>query len=138
MTAGFEGPLPDHVLRKLNKADRPKGVAGMTKKEIEVLNDERTEKDIHDNIEAYLRRNAIPYDHSRMDKRTTNKRGHPDFSIYLCNHVLFIEVKKPDGKLSEVQKERIDELQKAGCMVWLCFSYEEAKRIITKFETQTT
>lgn len=106
----------------------------MLKKEIECLHDEKTEKDIHDNIESFLRRNGIPYDHSRMDKRTTNKRGHPDFSIFMYQHVLFIEVKKPGEKLSEDQTARHAELGMYENKVEVCFSYVQARDVIIAFQ----
>jgi Holliday junction resolvase len=45
----------------------------------------------------------------------TNKNGIPDLIAIPkdCN-VLFSEIKKPNGKLSELQKFRIEQLQKHG------------------------
>jgi len=130
---GITGPLPNHILKLMKKEDRPEGVAGMTTDEVAEMNDKQTERDIHDDIESYLRRNRIPYDHSRMDKRTTNKVGDPDFKIYMFNHVLFLEVKKPDGKLSPEQIKRIEELQLRGNTVEICYSYDQAKNLIEKW-----
>lgn len=46
----------------------------------------------------------------------TNKNGIPDIiAIPKDSDVLFIEVKKPDGKVSELQKYRLNEIQKHGC-----------------------
>lgn len=127
------GPIPDNILRLMPKEMRPLGKAGFTKEEIEALNDKKTEKNIHDDIESFLRRNSIPYDHSRMDRKTTNKVGDPDFKIYMFNHVLFLEIKKPGGKLSEEQKKRITELEHRGNTVEVCYSYDQAKAAIFKF-----
>ena len=47
---------------------------------------------------------------------TTNKNGIPDLlAIPPNSNVLFSEVKKPNGRLSKLQKYRIKELQKHGC-----------------------
>lgn len=47
---------------------------------------------------------------------TTNKNGIPDLlAIPPNSDVLFSEVKKPNGRLSKLQKYRIKELQKHGC-----------------------
>lgn len=46
---------------------------------------------------------------------TTNKNGIPDLiAIPPNSDVLFIEVKKPKGKLSKLQEYRIKELKKYG------------------------
>jgi len=46
-----------------------------------------------------------------------NKAGLPDIVCMKPNEVKFIEVKGPKGRLSEVQKYRIDELKQAGFSV---------------------
>tara|TARA_R100000655_G_scaffold57705_1_gene96083 strand:- start:7984 stop:8241 length:258 start_codon:yes stop_codon:yes gene_type:complete len=46
---------------------------------------------------------------------TTNKNGIPDLiAIPPNSDVLFVEVKKPKGKLSKLQEYRIKELKKYG------------------------
>jgi hypothetical protein len=126
--------IPEHLLVLMSKEDRKfLGKTGFTAQEVADLIDKKTEKQIHDDIESYLRRNRIPYDHSRMDKKSTNKVGDPDFKVYVRNRVLFMEIKKPGGKLSDEQKVRINELNAAGNEVYLCFSYDEAKKQIEHF-----
>jgi Holliday junction resolvase len=45
----------------------------------------------------------------------TNKNGIPDLvAIPKNSDVLFVEVKRPDGRLSELQKHRIKELSEHG------------------------
>ena len=43
-----------------------------------------------------------------------NKAGLPDIVLMKPDEVKFIEVKGPKGRLSEVQKYRIEELKEAG------------------------
>jgi len=46
---------------------------------------------------------------------TTNKNGIPDLiAIPKDSNVLFVEVKKPEGKLSKLQEYRIKELERHG------------------------
>jgi hypothetical protein len=126
--------VPEHLLVLMSKEDRKfLGKTGFTVQELKELHERDTERKIHDDIESYLRRNRIPYDHSRMDKKSTNKLGDPDFKVYVRNRVLFMEIKKPGGKLSEDQKTRIAELKAAGNEVYLCFSYDEARKRIEEF-----
>ena len=48
----------------------------------------------------------------------TNKNGIPDLiAIPPNSDVLFVEVKKPDGKLSKLQEYRLKELKKHGVKV---------------------
>lgn len=44
----------------------------------------------------------------------TNKNGIPDLIAIKENEVLFSEIKTPKGKLSEIQKYRIKELESYG------------------------
>ena len=46
-----------------------------------------------------------------------NKAGFPDLVCMKPDEVKFIEVKGPKGRLSEVQKYRIDELKEKGFSV---------------------
>lgn len=50
----------------------------------------------------------------------TNKNGIPDLLAVKENRTIFIEVKQEHGKLSEVQRYRINELRnkKIECYVW--------------------
>ena len=44
----------------------------------------------------------------------TNKNGIPDLIAVKKDEVLFVEVKKPNGVVSELQKYRIKELERYG------------------------
>jgi len=49
---------------------------------------------------------------------TTNRHGIPDLiAIPRDSDVLFVEVKRPDGKLSKLQEFRIQELENHGIKV---------------------
>ncbi len=55
----------------------------------------------------------------------TNKNGIPDLIAIPKNcNVEFIEVKKPNGKLSKLQEYRIDELKKHGVKVEVFKGYD--------------
>ena len=47
----------------------------------------------------------------------TNKNGWPDLQIHKLGETIFIEVKRPGGKLSELQKYRHEQLTKHGFIV---------------------
>ena len=47
----------------------------------------------------------------------TNKNGWPDLQIHALGLTIFIEVKSPKGKLSELQKYRHEQLRDAGFII---------------------
>jgi Holliday junction resolvase-like predicted endonuclease len=55
----------------------------------------------------------------------TNKNGIPDLIAIKENETFFIEVKRPNGRLSEVQKFRIKELQSNNIKVKVWQDYEQ-------------
>ena len=54
----------------------------------------------------------------------TNVNGIPDLIAIKENETFFIEVKRPNGKLSELQKLRIENLRKKGINVKIWQDYE--------------
>ncbi len=55
----------------------------------------------------------------------TNKNGICDLIAVKENETIFIEVKRPDGVLSELQKVRIKELRSRGINVKIWQGYEQ-------------
>jgi len=61
----------------------------------------------------------------------TNKNGVPDLVVIDKNGgATFIEVKRPGGKLSELQKYRIKEMQSKGIKVIVAYSIEDLKGLL--------
>jgi len=52
-----------------------------------------------------------------------NKNGYPDLLAVKYEDTMFIEVKRPEGKLSELQKVRIDEMRSKGINVKVWTDY---------------
>ena len=52
----------------------------------------------------------------------TNKAGYPDLLLLKPSDVRFVEVKAANGKLSEVQKYRIEELRAKGFAVEVSYA----------------
>lgn len=46
---------------------------------------------------------------------------------------LWIEMKKPDGKLSDAQNEFIAEMNHQGYAAYACYGYDEATKLITRY-----
>lgn len=64
------------------------------------------------------------------------KAGHPDVSwpVARGGYIgLAIEFKAGDGNPTKEQRERIDQLQREGWMVAVCWSWEAAARLVTGY-----
>jgi len=53
-----------------------------------------------------------------------NKNGYPDLIAIKNNITTFVEVKQPNGRLSELQKVRIKELRNKGINVKVWIDYD--------------
>ena len=53
-----------------------------------------------------------------------NKNGYPDLIAIKNNITTFVEVKQPNGRLSELQKVRIQELRSKGINVKVWTDYD--------------
>jgi len=53
-----------------------------------------------------------------------NKNGFPDLLALKENETMFIEVKRPTGKLSELQKIRIEQLRAKGITTKIWTEYD--------------
>ena len=53
-----------------------------------------------------------------------NKNGYPDLIAVKNNITTFVEVKQPNGRLSELQKVRIQELRSKGINVKVWIDYD--------------
>jgi len=63
---------------------------------------------------------------SRTDQKPTIRRGHPDLTVLYNGKVCCIELKAKGGKLSEHQRECIDDLVTAGVPTLTCYSFDGA------------
>jgi Holliday junction resolvase-like predicted endonuclease len=54
-----------------------------------------------------------------------NKNGYPDLIAIKNNITTFVEVKQPNGRLSELQKVRIQELRSKGINVKIWYEYNK-------------
>jgi acyl-CoA thioesterase FadM len=58
--------------------------------------------------------------------------GIPDRLIILKNRIIFVEVKRSKGRISEIQKHRILELQNLGHEAYVIFSKIEVDNILER------
>ncbi len=94
--------LPDNILKRMPRPDRPKGNAGLTNSEAKAKHDGRLEKELQKQIANWLRLNGVFFVRSRMDKRTTVTPGTPDFVLAIEGNPVALEA-KTQSDLSEDQ-----------------------------------
>ncbi len=124
----------NRMLELMRSEDRPKGPAGMTAAEGHerlVKKLEREEQMVLVNwLSLREEDGALVYDWSRTDRRTTNRKGIPDFRIYAKGRALLGEMKVEDGRLSPDQVEKIEKFARAGTVVQLwCSAAEGIEKI---------
>ena len=56
-----------------------------------------------------------------------SKNGYPDIFAFRAGKTIFIEVKSPTGKATELQKYRIEQLQSQGFTAFVCNSLDHFK-----------
>jgi hypothetical protein len=84
----------------------------------------QAERAIHDAFEQWLslHRDDLCWNHSRMDRKTSDRVGWPDFTIVSKGSICLIEMKRPGEKPTDAQREVHTWLNATGTPVWLCHS----------------
>lgn len=140
--------LNDNFLRRIPAEDRAKLGANAhrnafrTADEITAANEVKIERTLHEQVMAFCAREGLRYVNARMDKRSTIRKGWPDFTVFRQFGILhdggdgpqrrvltlaaLLELKAKSGRLSEAQKAVIEELAGAGITVHVCRSYQAA------------
>jgi hypothetical protein len=84
------------------------------------------EKKLNELVCVDLRRRGAYVLVSRTDKQPTIRRGHPDLTVLYNGKACCIELKARGGRLSEHQRECIDDLVTAGVPTLTCYSFDGA------------
>lgn len=81
------------------------------------------ESDLHDEILEYCKQRGWVCIHSRMDRKTTNACGTPDFIVALTDgRTVYAEAKRKGGKLSPSQQ---------ATLAWLLHNRQTAGVVTT-------
>ncbi len=91
----------------------------------------REEKQLHKLIWQELNRRDVVVIHSRMDKRTTNAMGIPDFCFVYGGVPYAIEAKARKGKLTAEQMRTLHRMAGNGWHCHVVFNFDEFKKIIS-------
>lgn len=130
----ISGLIPDHILRLMNRKDRPKGPSGKTNEELMEARAVESEKELQSQVAALLRIRNIVFDVDRMDKRRGGTVGWPDFTFAIGGKACAIELKRKGGKLSLQQERTIGMMMRNGWSVVVCDNLDAVKRALDEWE----
>jgi hypothetical protein len=120
-------PLPDHILRMIDFAERQKlGREFRTFEEVQLNAERYTERKLHAQIRNLLSLKEITYFESRMDRRTTQRKGAPDFIFAVRGIPVGYECKTGNSKLRPEQEELLEKMRFNGWHVRIIRSIKEA------------
>lgn len=119
--------LPENILNKMDKKDRASlGKAGLTKEEVSDKVMIKNERELQNQIAGYLRLREIAFCRSRMDKKTTNTLGWPDFVFAIEGKPIAFECKMPGKKPDEEQIKCHNAMLKNGWHIHTIYSFDQA------------
>jgi hypothetical protein len=118
--------LSEGFLQSLSEDERKKlGPAGITRAEALAKYRAGQEKQLQDDVTQWLNLHEIYFESDRMDKRTSGKKGRPDFRCCVKGHWISFECKTEAGTLSKEQAEQAARLRKSGGIFVLVFSLQD-------------
>jgi hypothetical protein len=133
--------LPDSFKKLMSTADRQFVAAavghpnaGLTTEEALAKHLRRLERDEQKTLVSWLmlqeEAGKLTFDWSRTDRKTTNRKGMPDFRIYRDGRALLGEMKMDGARLSPDQIEMREKFLRSGTEVQLWSSAEVGIRAI--------
>jgi len=84
------------------------------------------EKNIENQIKRYL--DSIGAYHIKTHGSVYSRAGVPDLIACINGHFVGIEVKRPKGIVSELQKMNISMIEKAGGEAFVAYSVDDVKK----------
>lgn len=113
-------------------ASVPLGTPPAAKRQRDMLT--RQEKQDHIDLENWLNQHELFKVHSRMDQKTSNEKGIPDFVIGLGGRLIAIEFKLPGKHLTQEQQEQRRKcVGPSQCEYHTCYSSKEAIELLLSF-----
>lgn len=123
--------LPPNITNKIS-ADERKRLGVVTQEESNNAIYLKVERKMHHQFASWLRiheRGPIPFIHAAPNKKSTIRKGWPDFTVLYGNKVCCIEFKTDDGVQSKDQVECCADLNRVGTPCYLCRSVDVAIEI---------
>lgn len=125
--------LPENILKCMSKEEREKYAKGQLTSE-EALDKwaRNQERKVHNLFINWLLLHELDYDHSRMDKKATIKKGRADFHVWKGRFHCFVEFKSEHGRLRPEQKDFVERCQAKGVPILVTTSFVEATRFVNE------
>lgn len=99
--------------------------------------DAKAEKELHRQIEQFLRMKGVrAIVHSRMDRKTSQAKGVPDFLFCVSGHPMAVECKVGDNKLTPEQMRWIEDMHADGWETALVTSLEQFIGLFSRFSAK--
>lgn len=129
--------IPQNYLDKMTPEDRKSfGKAGMTWAEVEVKCDHDLELKFHAQVINYFRQKEPPiaYVHANPTRKSTIRKGWPDFTIAVRGQAVAFELKGPNGELSEDQIAVRAEMEANGWRYIVAHNLGQIREVINDLE----
>lgn len=128
------GIIPENILSKMDPKDRAElGQKTNTDRRAEAI--AKDEKEIQKQVAGYLRLLNVWFTASRMDRRTSNAVGTPDFILPYKGHAVFFECKCAWSRaLRPEQAKAREEIIKQGGVWALVTSLAEAQACLRELD----
>ena len=125
--------LPDNILRRMQREDRPSGNAGLTSQEAGEKCCKKLEREVHKEISRWLNLHNIPNFHSRVDRPSQIDPGLPDYALAVAGVPICLEVKVGGNKLRPEQVHQKAMLEANGWLYHVVSSLPEVITIVHSF-----
>lgn len=123
--------LPDHVLRLMNPADRPKGAAGKLRSEIAAAHEVKSEKQLQNQLEDWLRLKGVVVIRQRMDRKSNTVMGLPDLCFCMNGIAFGLECKIQNKSAMPHQQQVMERMTANG---WRCGVVHSLKEMMDVLE----
>jgi hypothetical protein len=125
--------LPANILKWMVKEDRDKYAKGqLTADEALDRFAKREERNLHKLFINWLLLHDLDYDHSRMDKPATIKKGRADFHVWKAILHCFVEFKTEHGRLSPEQIAFVTRQREKHTPILVTTSFLEATQFVSR------
>jgi hypothetical protein len=123
--------IPDNILRLMPKEERERlGKAGITRDEAVQSAEAKNERDLQDQIQAFLQIREIIVGRQRMDKKSNMIEGWPDIVFCYRGIPWAWEVKLPGKEPEPHQQACLEKMRANGWRVAVVSSVSHARELI--------
>lgn len=119
--------LPNSFTDKIADPEERERIVGspLPSAERHAAEDVKIERELHRLISNELTRREIFFVHSRMDRKTTQAKGTPDFVACVAGHFVCFEAKTATGSLTDEQLAARMEVIRNGGRYYVVRSFQE-------------